>query len=51
MPIKSEVDAAPPDPIIKMSYADAVGYEFMKVKGPRNPNVFGYADLSMAIIF
>lgn len=51
MPIKSEVDASPSDPIIKMSYADAVGYEFMEVKGPRNPIFFGYADLSMAKLF
>jgi hypothetical protein len=35
----------------KLSYADAVGYEHMEIRRPRNPNVVGYADVYLGDLF
>ena len=38
------------EPVYRISYADAVGYEHMEVRKPRNPNVLGY-DVFIADFF
>lgn len=36
---------------LPLSYADAVGYEHMQVRRPRNPNVVGYANVYLGDLF
>lgn len=49
-----EIHAVPSDTDVKprkLSYAEAVGFEHMETRKPRNPNFMGYADVYLADFF
>lgn len=49
--IKTSPPQLQPQTLIRMSYADAVGYDFMEVKRPRHPQLFTGYDVGIAELF